>query len=187
MPSLVSCSYKIISAAERGHAYEQLCAGIRQGRHTDIPLKLQRAAEYLEVPVREQGRDYALMNWEQLNDLVSQGFEIGGHAATHCNVVDADEALLQRELIESLDHLEAKLDAPVESFAYPYGLFDAASKGVCSLLERTNCKVAYTVDQGVVSAASPAYELPRTRLNRPYHFACAFNIQDTLNSAQGPG
>ena len=174
------------SDTERGQAYEQLCAGIRQGRHADIPLKLQRAAEFLDVPVREQGRDYALMNWEQLNDLVRQGFEIGGHTATHCNVVDADKALLHRELIESLDHLEAKLDAPVESFAYPYGLFDASSKVVANLLERTNCKVAFTVDQGVVSAGSPAYELPRTRLNRPYHFACAFNIQDTLNSALVP-
>jgi hypothetical protein len=90
-------------------------------------------------------------------------------------------------LIESLNLLEAKLDTPVESFAYPYGLFDASSKVVSNLLQRTNCKVAYTVAQGVVGAASPAYELPRTRLNRPNHFACAFNVQDTLNSAAVPG
>ncbi len=172
---------------ERGHAYEQLCAAIRQGRHTDISLQVKHAAEYFDVPVREQGRDYALMNWQQLNDLVRQGFEIGGHTATHCNVVDAGKALLHRELIESLNLVEAKLDAPVESFAYPYGLFDSSSKVVANLLERTNCKVAFTVDQGVVSAGSPTYELPRTRLNRPYHFACAFNIQDTLNSALVPG
>ena len=172
--------------AERGHAYEQLCAGMRLGRHADIPLQVKRAAEYLDVCVREQGRDYALMTWEQLNDLVRQGFEIGGHSATHCNVVDADEALLQRELIESLNLLEARLDAPVESFAYPYGLFDPSSNVVSDLLESTNCKVAYTVAQGVVSAASPVYELPRTRLNRPYQFACAFNVQDTLNSVTGP-
>jgi peptidoglycan/xylan/chitin deacetylase (PgdA/CDA1 family) len=177
----------MLSDVERGRAYEQLCAGIRRGRHAEIPLRLRCAAEYLEVPLREHGRDYALMDWEQLNDLVRQGFEIGGHSATHCNVVDADEALLRRELIESLDHLEAKLDAPVESFAYPYGLFDASSDLVSDLLANTNCKVAYTVAQGVVSAASPAYELPRTRLNRPYNFACAFNVQDTLNTAAGPG
>ena len=171
------------SDAERGQAYEMLCAGIRQGRHIDIPRKLERAAEYLEVPLREQGRDYALMSWEQLRDLASQGFEIGGHSATHCNVIDADESLLQRELIDSLNHVEARLDAPVESFAYPYGLFDPSSKAVSKLLEATNCKVAYTVEQGVVAPDSPAWELPRTRLNRRYHFACAYNVQDTLNSA----
>jgi len=170
------------SSADRGYAYEQLCARIRGGLHADIPVQVKRAAEYFNVPVREQGRDYGLMNWDQLNDLVSQGFEIGGHTATHCNVVGADETLLQRELIESMNVIEAKLDIPVESFAYPYGMFETSSKVVTNLLARTNCKAAFTVVQGVVNASMPAYELPRTKMNRPYHFACAFNLQDTLSN-----
>ena len=170
------------SHAERGYAYERLCACLRGGLHADIPFHLKRAAEYFNVSVREQGRDYGLMNWDQLNDLISQGFEIGGHTATHCNVVGADESLLQRELVESMNIIEAKLDIPVESFAYPYGMFEASSKVVANLLARTNCKAAFSVEQGVVNASLPAYELPRTKLNRPYHFACAFNLQDTLNN-----
>ena len=34
--------------------------------------------------------------------------------------------------------------------------------------------------KGAVRAGLPAYELPCARLNRPYPFACAFNIQDAL-------
>ena len=167
---------------QRDYAYEQLCARIRKGPHVDIPLHVNRIAEYCDVPVREQGRRYGLMNWQQLNDLVRQGFEIGGHSANHCNVVGADEILLQKELIGSINAIEAKIDAPVESFAYPYGMFEASSNLVTTLLAATNCKAAFTTVQGVVSAGLPAYELPRTQLNRPYHFACAFNLQETLNN-----
>lgn len=172
--------------AERNYAYEQLCAHIRSGTHESIPAHVKRIAEYFDVPVREQGRRYGLMTWQQLTELVGQGFEIGGHSANHCNVVGADEAQLRRELVASANTIEAGIDAPVESFAYPYGMFEASNKRVVSMLDQTNCKVAFTTVQGVVRAGSPAYELPRTQLNRPYRFACAFNVQNALASANIP-
>ena len=168
---------------ERDRAYGPLCAAIRRGLHKDIPGQLQRAQQYFDVPLREQGRDYALMNWRQLGDLVSQGFEIGGHTATHCNVVGADEVLLQRELVDSIESIESQLDVPVESFAYPYGEYQSSSKLVDKLLAQTRCKVAFTSDPAVVGQATAANELPRTTLNRAYDFACAFNVQDALNKS----
>ena len=169
--------------AERDYAYGQLCARIRAGAHVDIPQLVEQLAAYFAVPLREQGRHYGLMDWQQLKDLVGQGFDIGGHTATHCNLVGADEVLLRRELIDSTKVIEARLATPVESFAYPYGLFEASSKVVTDLLAKTNCKAAFTTVKGVVSTSLPATELPRTSLNRPYHFACAYNIQNTLNQA----
>lgn len=171
---------------ERDYAYEQLCARIREGPHVEIPSQVQKIAEYFDAPLREEGRRYGLMDWHQLKDLVMQGFEIGGHSASHCNVIGAGEDLLQRELIESASAIEAKVDAPVETFAYPYGLFEASNKLVTSLLGSTNCKAAFTTARGVVKAGLPAYELPRMELNRPYDFACAFNIQDSLNCKLAP-
>jgi peptidoglycan/xylan/chitin deacetylase (PgdA/CDA1 family) len=166
-------------------AYETLCSCIRKGRHADIPSQLKHLAEYLDVEIPEQGRPYRLMNWDQLNELVRQGFDIGGHTASHCNVVGTDVSLLQRELIESVNTIEAKLDTPVESFAYPYGVFEPSSKPVAKLLAMTNCKVAFTTVKGVIDKDSPANELARTKLNRAYDFACAFNVQETLNHGNG--
>ena len=168
---------------ERDFAYGQLCACIRKQPHIDIPLHMKHVTEYFDVPIREQGRQYELMSWQQLKDLVAQGFDIGGHTATHCNVVGADETLLQKELIESVNVIEAKLGTRVESFAYPYGLYEASSDVVNNLLARTNCKAAYTTVRGEVDASLPANELPRIQLNRAYDFACAFNIQNTLYRA----
>jgi peptidoglycan/xylan/chitin deacetylase (PgdA/CDA1 family) len=168
------------SHAEREFAYSLLCAGIRNGAATDVGLRMKQLVEYFGIPQREQGRRYKLMGWQQLRDLVGQGFEIGGHTASHCNVIGADETRLQRELLESVNVIETKLDTPVESFAYPYGMFESSNQMVAGFLGKAHCKAAFTTVQGVVNADMPAYELPRIKLNRPYHFACAFNLQDTL-------
>lgn len=168
------------SGDERDYAYNQLCATIRNGLHVDIASHMKRVSDYFGVQIRQEGRHYDLMNWVQLDELIQQGFEIGGHTASHCNVVGADKNLLKHELIDSLNVLENHLSSPVESFAYPYGLFEKSSKVVADVFAQTSCKAAYTIVQGVVNADTPAYELPRTKLNRSYDFACGFNVQDTL-------
>lgn len=173
--------FPLRNLGERDHAYEQLCARIRQSPHEDIPARMKNLAGYFEVPIREEGRRFGLMSWRQLKDLVGQGFEIGGHSASHCNVVGAGEDLLRRELIASTGVIESKIDAPVESFAYPYGIFETANKLVGGMLEAINCKAAFTTLPGAVSAESPPYELPRLHLNRPYDFACAFNLQEAFS------
>lgn len=169
------------TSEERDYAYRQICAGIRNGLHADIGSHLLQLEEYFGVRAHEEGRKYGLMNWSQCRELVCQGFEIGCHTATHCNVIGIDEAMLKREVLDSISILENHLDTPVESFAYPYGLYEKSSNPVVDVLAETNCKVAYTTQQGVVDADSAGFELPRAKLNRSYDFACAYNIQDTLN------
>lgn len=172
------------SNADQEIAYGQLCALIRNGLNADIPSHLNAIADYLDVTARKEGREFELMNWRQLNDLLSQGFEIGGHTASHINVVGAEKHLLVKEITDSMKVIESHMNEPVKSFAYPYGLFDNNNCMVSDLLAQTNCKTAFTADQGVINSSSNVYELPRTKLNRAYDFACAFNIQDTVLNSQ---
>jgi peptidoglycan/xylan/chitin deacetylase (PgdA/CDA1 family) len=169
--------------ALRGEAYERLSRAIRADAHAALPRHLARLSAALNVDPCEEGREYALMNWSQLRKLVAEGHEIGGHTATHSNVVGLDEAMLQRELGSSIADLERELGAPVLSFAYPYGLYDRVRNVAGEVLARTNCRVAFTAEKGVVQGQASAYELPRACLNRRYGFACAFNVQDMLNQS----
>jgi len=167
---------------ERDIAYRKLCSLIREGLTVDVESHVKSASDYFEIDIREEGRQYDLMNWTQLKALVADGFEIGCHTASHSNVIGCSEATLISEVADSLRMLEGRLDCPVESFAYPYGVYGGASKRIKNLLMETNCKSAFTGDQGVVQSDSYAYELPRTKMNRSYDFACAYNVQDTLNA-----
>ena len=169
---------------ERRRAYERLSLLLRRGPHRVLAGNLERISQALAVHPRAQGRDYALMNWEQLKTLVQQGFEVGGHTATHCNVAGADRALLQTEIVASARTLENRINAPVLSFAYPYGIYDRNDHGVPDMLREIGCRVAFTGAKGVVTANIDPFALPRSPVNRRFHFACAYNVQDALDHSR---
>lgn len=167
--------------ALREHAYEALSRAIRTGPHVDVPRHMQRVSEALDVKPREDGRDYGLMDWAQLQTLVRQGHEIGGHTASHSNVVGLGADHIEREVLASCMEIAAHLDAPVQSFAYPYGVFDRQMNAAARALASVGCRVAFSGDKGAVYPGAHAYELPRAVLNRRYPFACAYNVQDSLD------
>lgn len=176
----VMSSLPLHGHAQREGAYERLSAAIRGGRHEDVPGHMRRLSEILEVQPRMEGRDYGLMSWDHLKELVAQGHDIGGHTATHCNVVGLDTEVLRHELTSSVATISGHLGAPVLSFAYPYGHFDHGCNMAGKVLAELGCRTAYVGMKGVVQAGCNPLELPRTCLNRHFPFACAYNIQDTL-------
>jgi peptidoglycan/xylan/chitin deacetylase (PgdA/CDA1 family) len=63
-----------------------------------------------------------------LTDAVAAGVEVGAHGYHHRSLaaVSADE--LREEVVGSHDELSTLLGAPVESFAYPYGVMPASPR-----------------------------------------------------------
>lgn len=62
--------------------------------------------------------------WAQLEQLVSEGWEIGSHSCSHAHLTQLSDAGLKDELTHSRDVLEARLHSPCRSFAYPFGELD---------------------------------------------------------------
>ena len=169
--------------AERAGTYERLSAELRRVPHAELSACVERVADALGVSPRGEGRDYALMSWAQLTTLTRQGFDVGGHTATHCNVVGAGEALLRAEIVASARDIERRLEAPVLSFAYPYGRHDRHDGAAARLLRETGCRAAFAGAKGVVQGEADPFALPRASLNRRFHFACAYNVQEALSAA----
>lgn len=169
---------------ERRRAYDHVSRLLRQGAHSALPGGLERISQALDVRPRAHGRDYPLMDWKQLSALARQGFEIGGHTATHCNVARTDRALLQAEIVGSTRTLESRINAPVLSFAYPYGIHDPDDHGVSGMLREAGYRVAFTGAKGAVAASLDPFALPRLPVNRRFHFACAYNVQDALDHSR---
>jgi len=178
-----SMSLQLRTPAGRRRAYEQLSAALRSAPHAVLAALIERASRALGVRPREQGREYPLMSWEQLRELVRQGFEVGGHTATHCNVVGADSGLLRAEIVSSARIIESRIGAPVLSFAYPYGHHERRDSLAAELLREAGCRVAFTGTTGVEQGDPDPFALPRARINRHFHFACAYNVQDALTAA----
>ena len=94
--------------------------------------------------------------WDQLRDLVSEGWEIGSHTVTHRNLKSLSDIEVQSELKNSKDLLENKLQKSVNIISYPFGKFDnrildsvkrAGYVGGCTLGENypNNKKLPYAL------------------------------------------
>ena len=62
---------------------------------------------------------------QQVEQMVSSGvFELGAHTLTHVNLSNADERIKRHEIMGSKQQIEKRFDVQVNSFAYPFGIYD---------------------------------------------------------------
>jgi peptidoglycan/xylan/chitin deacetylase (PgdA/CDA1 family) len=69
-----------------------------------------------------------LLTEDHILELHEAGMEIGSHSLTHSRLTKISEEALQQEVSRSRILLELLLDAPVQSFSYPYGLVNERVK-----------------------------------------------------------
>jgi peptidoglycan/xylan/chitin deacetylase (PgdA/CDA1 family) len=84
------------------------------------------------------------MTSEQIKEMVAAGWEVGSHSMRHRDLTALDESEQKYEIVQSRKLLEKKLDLPIRSFAYPFGLFNPSI-------------VEMTYDAGYTTAMSLGY------------------------------
>jgi peptidoglycan/xylan/chitin deacetylase (PgdA/CDA1 family) len=91
------------------------------------------------------------ISWPQLQTLLTEGMTIGSHSRSHPRLTKIkDSTKLWDQIFNSKTILETQLEASVEEFAYPYGLYNAkaaaavkqagyrAGRGCCSGIAHTS-------------------------------------------------
>lgn len=76
-------------------------------------------------------RPVELLDWDDLEQLLAWGHEIGSHTMTHARLVDLDPPALHDELERSREILCRRL-GPVRHFAWPFASLDAAPPDIVS-------------------------------------------------------
>ncbi|NOX38516.1 MAG: polysaccharide deacetylase family protein [Calditrichaeota bacterium] len=71
------------------------------------------------------GIQFSHLNWQQLRELQAAGWEVASHTLTHRALPFLNARVLEKELRDSRNRLEAALGGPVVSVAYPFGLVNA--------------------------------------------------------------
>jgi peptidoglycan/xylan/chitin deacetylase (PgdA/CDA1 family) len=85
------------------------------------PLAWQGVGQWASTP---HGPELASLGWEHLRELADAGWEIGSHTVTHPFLTRTSDEDLAHELTQSRLRVEAALERPCPSVAYPYGDFD---------------------------------------------------------------
>jgi peptidoglycan/xylan/chitin deacetylase (PgdA/CDA1 family) len=90
---------------------------------------------------------------EEGERLVASGrFELGGHTLTHLNMAKTETTLKRHELIESKRLIESRFQTPVQSFAYPFGIYLPED---VELVREAGYSSAVTVESGIDTASRP--------------------------------
>ena len=71
-----------------------------------------------------------LVDAGQIREMHTAGITIGSHTLNHIRLPEIDMVQMRAEIGESKIQLEELLAAPVQYFAYPYGLYTKAAKSM---------------------------------------------------------
>lgn len=89
------------------------------------------------------------MNVDQIKEMANDGWEVGSHSMSHLDLTSLDHQQQQYEIVESRKFLEDKLDVPIQTFSYPFGINDPAVINLTySAGYIASMGTGYTYDQG---------------------------------------
>ncbi|NIP92120.1 MAG: polysaccharide deacetylase family protein, partial [Akkermansiaceae bacterium] len=113
-------TYSLNDPRERREAFlaiSRRCASSKKTTQDEILAAAEKAMEVSPEP--EDGGDL-MMSWDDIRAMHAEGFEIGSHTVSHPNLALLRESSdLERQIALSKRHIEDRLDASVNHFAYP--------------------------------------------------------------------
>ncbi len=123
-------------------------------------------------------RQARIMSWDDIRSLADAGVTIANHSSSHGHLWRADLAQARRDIEGAQTRFQAELGFKPRLFAYPYGEYNLALRG---LVEELGFEVAFAQNSGVVSKGADFFALPRFSLNEVYSDIKRFRlIIDTL-------
>lgn len=86
-----------------------------------------------------------MMNWDEVKQISSAGFEIGSHSVSHPSLSTiADEKIISYELTHSAERIKEKTGIASKIFSYPLGSYDDRTK---RLSKEAGYKASLAVDK----------------------------------------
>ena len=104
-----------------------------------------------------------MLNWEEIRRMSRQGITFGGHTVTHPVMSKLSFQVLRDEVEVSKRAIEAKLQAPVQHFAYPFGAPADYSPEAKAVVQQAGFSTAVTTRWGFNGPGDDLFELKRFR------------------------
>ena len=105
------------------------------------------------------------MSWDDIRTLANAGVTIANHSSTHEHLWRFGLAAARRDVVNAQSRFQAELGFSPRLFAYPYGEYSLALRG---LIEELGFEVAFGQNSGVAGKRADMFTLPRFSLNEAY-------------------
>lgn len=147
--------------ADRERAHHALHHRLLGFDNATIARVLDQLAERFGSRPEPRQENLPLTSGELRLLAAADGVEIGAHSVTHPRLADLTPGRQRAEIATSKQTLEACVDAPVRSFAYPFGGPDAVDDVAPRLVAAEGLDWACTTLEGRVTSDSDPFRLPR--------------------------
>lgn len=112
-----------------------------------------------------------LMSAGQIRYWAGQGIEFGSHSRTHADLTTLPTEALTTEIVTSRDELASLVICPVTAFAYPFGAYNDAVRGIV----QSSFALAFTADNGLNWRQTDPHLLRRIQV-KPNQSMLAFSL-----------
>ena len=115
-----------------------------------------------------------LLTWKEIGEMQAEGTVVfEAHTATHPHLTEISPADVRRELKDSRDALEQRLNKTITTLCYPYGHVNEAVQDITGEVGYTQ---AVTTEFGRVRANDDALRLPRISVYHVPPFSLTYGI-----------
>ena len=104
------------------------------------------------------------LNWGEVAQLPAAGINVGSHAHTHRSMAQLSAAEALDEAQRSKQLLEQHLGAPVQSFAYPFGMRPDENPQTARMLVGTGYRSVFIAQHGTLRRGADTARLPRVKV-----------------------
>ncbi len=110
------------------------------------------------------GYEYKGLKKKDIEYLINEGFEIGGHTITHSNSATIPINTFENEIKFQKQYFLNEFSYEITSFAYPFGKSREISTKLFSILDDSNYLSAFTGISFDYNKVKSQYFLPRTNI-----------------------
>ena len=128
------------------------------------------------------GAAIEMLNWEDLRDIVSSGYEVGSHTKTHARFSDIsrDSDLLRDEILGSKTELEMHLGVECKYISWPYGRPTDSDDASLEATRLAKYRACFSASRGTVRPVrTDIFRIPR------HHFEVQWPISHIKYFARG--
>jgi len=129
---------------------------------------------------REQDVRHPWMTWDQVRSLHRKGFDVGAHTRTHADLGKVSEVKATEEILGARLDLQARLAAPVELFAYPYGGRNHLADANRDLVKAAGFRCCCSCFGGINSTGTDPFHLGRVPISPWYASPQQFGLEVAL-------
>lgn len=116
----------------------------------------------------ELGTHTDFLSKNEIKKLVSEGWEVGCHTATHPAIEKLNLREIKKEIVDSKLQLESELGLPVKYFAFPKGVYNSE---VLKAVKKAGYALGLTMDDALIGKETDVLRIPRVGVDGTHSFA----------------